>query len=266
AQSLVRTRDQAAEVKHAVEEVAEDLAAVNVALKDQLTAGPTEAGVGNALYKTERIETRVHDVASELSTVNEALEVEVEERYELNHHVIAVKKEAVMARHAAFHDPLTSLANRAMFDDRLEHGLAQATRHKRTLAVLYIDLDKFKSVNDTFGHAAGDKVLQQVADKLKNMSRSEDTVSRRGGDEFLYLLTELKDEADAAAVATKIIHAVSEPCDVSTDNVMRHTTVTPSIGIAIFPKDGATPEALLARADEAMYRAKRSGLGSSFAR
>lgn len=133
-------------------------------------------------------------------------------------------------------------------------------------------LDQSEQVKQAVEEVAEDLAAVNVAlkgeriEKLKSMSRTEDTVSRRGGDEFLYLLTELRSEADAAAVATKVIHAVSEPVDVSTDNLVCYTTVTPSIGIAIFPQDGDTAEELIARADEAMYRAKRSGLGSSFAR
>ena len=143
AKALVCALDQSEQIKSAVEECAAELSSVNVALKEELTAGPSEAGVGNALYMTEKIETKVQDCAAELTTVNAALEVEVEQRHVLNRHVIAIKKEAVMARHAAFHDPLTSLANRAKFDDRLEHGLAQAKRHGRTMALMFIDLDGF---------------------------------------------------------------------------------------------------------------------------
>jgi diguanylate cyclase (GGDEF)-like protein len=97
------------------------------------------------------------------------------------------------------------------------------------------------------------------------MSREEDTVSRRGGDEFLYLLTELKDGASAATVAEKVVRTLAEPCDIGVDNVIRHHAVTASVGVAVFPDDGDTPEAMLLRADEAMYYAKLNHLGYSFA-
>ncbi len=130
---------------------------------------------------------------------------------------------------------------------------------------MFIDLDDFKSINDMHGHPAGDKVLQTIAGRLKKMTRADDTVSRHGGDEFLYLLLELKDERDAIQIAEKIIRTLSEPCDIGTGDPALSRSVRPSIGISLFPKHGDTADALVRSADKAMYSAKRDGSGYSFA-
>jgi len=265
AKSLARILDQSERIKDVVEECAEDLASVNSVLKEELSNRPAQPSVESALQKSESVEIKVQDAADDLTTVNQALEEEVKERHVLEHQLIAVKKQEEAARHAAFHDPLTSLPNRVLFNDRLEHGLAQAKRHGWILAVMFIDLDNFKSINDTHGHVIGDMVLQTVALRLKNITRDDDTVSRHGGDEFLYLLLELKTEEDASAIAEKIIQSVSEPCAVNVNEVALSLSIKPSIGIAIFPKAGDTADALVKSADNAMYRAKRNKTGYAFA-
>ena len=265
AKSLARVLDQSERIKDVVEECAEDLAAVNSALKDELENRPSQPGVESALQKSESVESKVQVAADDLTNVNRALEAEVKERHLLEHELIAVKKQEESARHAAFHDPLTALPNRVLFNDRLEHGLAQAKRHEWTLAVMFIDLDNFKSINDTHGHVVGDAVLQMIALRLKNMTRDDDTVCRHGGDEFLYLLLELKHESDAAMVAEKIILGVSEPCEVNANESALKLIVKPSIGIAIFPTAGDTVDALIQSADRAMYIAKRNKTGYAFA-
>jgi diguanylate cyclase (GGDEF)-like protein len=253
-------------VKDVVEECAEELSTVNSTLKEEFGEAAPSPGIEHALHKTETIESKVQEAAEELSTVNQALEEEVRERERLEHQLASVKDQEEAARHAAFHDPLTSLPNRVLFNDRLEHGLAQARRHDWMLAVMFIDLDDFNSINNAYSHVAGDKVLQLIAGRLKNVTREDDTVSRHGGDEFLYLLLEIKTEADAAMVAEKIIHAISEPCDVTVSGLAISPTVRPSIGIALYPKDGDSADALVKSADRAMYRAKRTSAGYAFAR
>jgi diguanylate cyclase (GGDEF)-like protein len=266
AKSLTRVLDQNEHVKGVVEECAEELSSVNSELKNKLHEVGPVSSVESTLQKSETIESKVHEAADELSNVNRGLEEEVRERERLERQLIAVKEEEQAARHAAFHDPLTSLPNRVLFNDRLEHGLAQARRHAWMLAVMFIDLDDFKSINDAYGHLAGDKVLQVIADRLKNSTREDDTVSRHGGDEFLYLLLEIKNEADAVLIAEKIIRAVSEPCEIFINNVAISPSIRPSIGIALFPKDGDTADVLVKNADKAMYRAKRNRTGYSFVR
>jgi diguanylate cyclase (GGDEF)-like protein len=158
-------------------------------------------------------------------------------------------------QHAALHDPLTGLPNRALFHDRLQNALALARRNRGRLALLFIDLDLFKSVNDTFGHAAGDVLLQEVGRRLRTCVRESDTVARLGGDEFLVLLTGMAYPKRTVAVAGKIRACLAQPFDVGEARV----TVSPSIGIAAYPEHASDHEALLRYADEAMYEAKRRG-------
>lgn len=159
--------------------------------------------------------------------------------------------------HAAEHDPLTELPNRMLFRDRLEQAIAQAQRHRTRLAVLFVDLNHFKQINDTLGHAVGDLVLQRVAQSLASCIRESDTVSRYGGDEFVVLLTEVKHALDAVAVADKIAAKLGSPNCVG-NNVLR---LTASIGISLYPDDGEDAELLIDRADAAMYLAKRHRVG-----
>ena len=158
--------------------------------------------------------------------------------------------------HASNHDQLTGLPNRRLFYDRLETALARLRRSQGRLSLLYLDLDKFKEVNDSFGHAAGDALLQEVARRLKTCVRDSDTVARLGGDEFVVLLESAGLAANAAAVAAKIHEALSQPVQVGPHLLQ----VLPSIGIAFYPEHGSSGEALLKRADEAMYLAKRGGV------
>lgn len=155
-------------------------------------------------------------------------------------------------RHLAFHDTLTGLPNRVLFDDRFQHALAHAARTKSPLALMFIDLDRFKHINDIHGHEAGDRVLQVEASRLLQSVRAEDTVSRHGGDEFLCLLPGVPDRVGLERIAQKLVESLGAPIDV--DGIRLH--VTASIGIAT--STGLRDAALLVRqADSAMYRAKR---------
>lgn len=263
--SLMRAVGQSEKIKDVVEECADELSSVNVVLKEELSNRPSQQGVKNALLKSESIETKVQGCAEDLSLVNQALQEEVQERQALELELIDMKEREETARHDALHDALTSLPNRLLFNDRLKHGLAQATRHGWTLAVMFIDLDNFKSINDIYGHAAGDQVLQITASRLRNMTRADDTLSRHGGDEFLHLLLELDNAEAAAIVAEKIIRTVGETCAVRVNNDDISYNIKLSIGIAIFPKNGKTPDALVACADKAMYLAKKNKTGYAFA-
>lgn len=159
---------------------------------------------------------------------------------------------------AALLDALTGLPNRMVLFDRLVHAIPNARRRHAQLALLFLDLNNFKQVNDTLGHAVGDRVLKQVADRLTGSVREGDTVSRRGGDEFVFLLTEVTQATDAAVVAEKLVAALAAPFRVD-DHVLR---MTASIGISLYPDDGQDASTLLDRADSAMYRAKRHGVRS----
>ena len=155
----------------------------------------------------------------------------------------------------AYHDVLTALPNRKLFTDRLRHSLTHAKRTGKALAVMFIDIDHFKKINDTLGHTAGDELLLQMARRLRVCVRDDDTVARIGGDEFTIILSELRHPEDAVHVAEKILGAVQLPLTIGDMPIV----VTASVGISLYPVDGADPEALLRNADSAMYRAKEAG-------
>ena len=158
-------------------------------------------------------------------------------------------------RRLALHDSLTGLPNRALFQDRLRQALAEAQRHHRQAALLLLDLDHFKDINDTLGHTAGDRLLMAVARRLDACVRASDTVARLGGDEFALILTELQRPEDAAMVARKAVRVVTECFRLENQEV--HTTA--SVGITIYPTDSDDPDQLLCDADLALYRAKAEG-------
>ncbi|MCH8213968.1 MAG: diguanylate cyclase, partial [Proteobacteria bacterium] len=165
------------------------------------------------------------------------------------------KKAEERIRHLATHDVLTDLPNRALGMDRLSQALALARRNVTMAALVFVDLDGFKEINDTHGHEAGDRVLKEVAGRLSASVRETDTVARFGGDEFLLVLTAMTDKASVTAVVKKVLKSVSRSFAVDG----RVTPLGASIGIALYPGDGETPEELLRRADRAMYAAKAAG-------
>ena len=165
------------------------------------------------------------------------------------------KEDEAHIEHLAHYDSLTHLPNRALFADRLKHALVTGTRNKKKTALLFLDLDKFKYVNDTMGHLAGDILLQSVADRLKSCRRESDTICRQGGDEFMILLPEVGGAEDAETVARKIISAMDEPHRIGDKELV----ITFSIGISICPDDATDDEMMIKHADDAMYVAKASG-------
>lgn len=169
--------------------------------------------------------------------------------------ITARKAAEQQIEYQAYHDALTGLANRRLFQEHLTLALALAQRHDRLVAVLFLDLDHFKLINDSLGHSVGDSLLRQIAARLKSSLREGDTVARVGGDEFTIVLQELSSRSDAAVVAQKVLRAISEPLELSGHRLY----VTTSIGITIFPDDGVDAETLLRNADTAMYRAKSEG-------
>ncbi len=265
AKSLHQALGQNEHVEGLVAASAEDLASVNLALKQELTDGNAGPGMESALEKSEAVEEMVQEASEKLADVNQALKNEIEERSHLEVELAEVKEQGEADRHASLHDLLTGLPNRALFNDRLEHGLAQAQRHGWALAVMFVDLDDFKIINDTYGHDAGDTVLCAIADRLLESTRNVDTVSRHGGDEFLYLLMEVKDERDVTVIAGKLIEAIHAPCRMVAGGQSISPSVHASIGISLFPKHGTTSEVLISRADSAMYQAKRNKSGYSLA-
>ncbi|MEO6259302.1 MAG: diguanylate cyclase, partial [Thermoanaerobaculia bacterium] len=161
----------------------------------------------------------------------------------------------VEIEHLAYHDALTGLPNRPLFLDRLIVALAQAARANQKLAVLFMDLDRFKAINDSLGHSTGDLLLKAVADRIRRCVREGDTIARFGGDEFTLLIPRIENIEDVAKIAQKIIETLKIPFMIAE----RELFVTTSIGIGLFPGDGTDPETLVRNADSAMYRAKDQG-------
>jgi diguanylate cyclase (GGDEF)-like protein/PAS domain S-box-containing protein len=168
------------------------------------------------------------------------------------------KRAEEQIEYQAYHDALTGLPNRLLFRDRLTVALAHAKRLQQHVAVMFLDLDGFKLVNDTLGHSLGDELLKVVASRLRGALREEDSIARMGGDEFTVLLSDLSRPDDAAKIAQKLLDTIAQPIRVDEQELF----VTTSIGIALFPNDGETAEALLKNADHAMYRAKDVGRNS----
>jgi diguanylate cyclase (GGDEF)-like protein/PAS domain S-box-containing protein len=171
------------------------------------------------------------------------------------HDVTSARALTQRMAYLAQHDGLTDLPNRILLNDRLAQALAIAKRGHLQLAVLYLDMDRFKNINDSMGHATGDRVLQSVANRLLSCVRGSDTVSRQGGDEFVILLSQIGSAQDAAICADKIICALAAPLNIG--EAVLHVTV--SVGIVTYPGDGSTAESLLQNADFAMYQAKNGG-------
>ncbi len=257
---LKRALGQSEQVRDKVEQAAVDLSSVNVVLKEEIDRGVPLAKVETALDQSEVVEAHIQEAATELVAVNDALADEIDERRHLEE--LLLQSDAALSqsrtnerrsRHSALHDAVTGLPNLTLFNDRLANALAQAERHAWRLAVIFIDLDDFKAVNDTRGHDAGDQVLRSVAERLHAMVRAGDTVSRRSGDEFLLLMLEAKDRPNVEAFVARLARTVAEPCDVDGGTVR----VRASIGFALYPEDGKSAAALLKLADVAMYAAKK---------
>jgi len=162
---------------------------------------------------------------------------------------------ALQITHAAEHDFLTGLPNRMLLNDRITQAIALAPRHLKRVAVLFLDLDGFKYINDSLGHPVGDKLLQSIAERLADCVRASDTVSRQGGDEFVVLLSEVSHSEDAAISARRMLQAVARPHSID----MHDLHITTSIGVSVYPDDGVDADTLIKNADTAMYQAKENG-------
>lgn len=194
------------------------------------------------------LEQRVAERTTDLARANQGLEAEIVERRLADQRVT----------HMANHDALTGLPNRTLLTDRVEQAIARAGRSGNKVALLFLDLDRFKNVNDSLGHGVGDQLLQAVASRLTACLRVEDTAARLGGDEFIISLPELADSAEPARVAARILAELAQPFDVSGHRLPAEV----SIGISVYPDDGDSVQTLLRNADTAMYHAKESGRGN----
>ena len=173
----------------------------------------------------------------------------------------ALEQELIRARtkaeHLAVHDFLTGLPNRVLMVDRIKQAILLANRKKTLIAVMMIDMDNFKEVNDTYGHVHGDRLLVEISSRMKESIREYDTISRYGGDEFLLVsIPEINDRKDVDIVITRLLNKVNQPFEINSDVVISPAI---SIGIALYPQNGKTAEELMLKADEALYAAKRLG-------
>ncbi len=261
--SLERVLKKTEKIKKSVKTAARELTEENEVLKQEEV---TVQAMKVAVTQNIGVEQKVGQAADDLRLVHIKLTEEVAERQvieaelaetrtdlaDVRDELAEAQDKAEEAQQLALQDALTGLPNRALFEQGLDHGLSQAKRHGWGLAVLFIDIDKFKSINDTHGHDLGDQVLLMVADRLKALLRDADIVSRWGGDEFVCLCLEVEQEADVTHLAEKMVARISEACEFDGTAF----SITASIGIAIYPADGKTPETLFKNADTAMYQAK----------
>ena len=212
-------------------------------------------GGGRSVWLIDDV-TAQREAADALRRARDELEVRVQERTaELQAEIVERRQAEARVHHMAYHDALTGLPNRALLAERLDRALHGARRDDRKLALLFIDLDRFKAINDSLGHLAGDHLLKEVARRLCQVVRCGDTVARLGGDEFVVLAPGMESGAECALVGDKIIEALAEP--VLYEGRSLH--ISPSIGICLFPDDGTDVASLMRKADAAMYQAKAAG-------
>jgi diguanylate cyclase (GGDEF)-like protein len=196
----------------------------------------------------DTLEQQVVERTRELANTVKQLQVEIEER----------EKIAAELDFLANHDALTGLPSLRLCKDRLDQSLAEARRNRQTSAVMFVDLDGFKEINDQHGHDLGDLVLKMTADRIKSEIRETDTVARIGGDEFVIILSSLPETAIAERIATSVIAQIARPLKIKDIEV----EITASIGISLYPEHGTTAEKLIRSADKAMYQVKREGKNS----
>ena len=264
--SFRRVLNQNEKIKETVKQAASELTSVNEVLKQGNKVNIPVQTTQEAITQNVDVEQKVAKAADDLKQVNAELTKEVAKRVSFESELADTKIDLAEARddllksqvkeeetrQITLHDTLTGLPNRVLFEQRLEHGLIQAKRRDWKLAVLFIDIDKFKSINDSYGHDLGDKVLLMLANRLQSSVREEDMVCRWGGDEFMCLLLDVKQEANTTRLAEKMVNRITEAFEIN-GTVL---SIKPSMGIAIYPADGETADILFKNADMAMYKAK----------
>ncbi len=217
-----------------------------------IPTNPAPRRLQQALAVTEELRQALEASQSESKAVRRQISLLVDTNARLRELALQRARDVAKVRYLAHHDELTGLPNRILLLDRLDQALARAKRQHKHLALLFLDLDRFKDINDRLGHAAGDRLLQQVAERLRTSIRGGDTACRYGGDEFIILLPEVDDEAHALEVAGKIRARLSKPCLVDDHSI----AMTASIGVSVYPVHGSNQRELIRQADFDMYLAK----------
>jgi len=257
-----------------IEDWVDLVVAIGTRLRDAVGEQPAGSHTLELPEGAERVRASVLECVVALDQLHATLQAELQRRQALELQVFDAQTALAQARselagtrageeqarHKALHDALTSLPNRSYFHERLEGTLAKTPPLRQAFAVLYIDLDGFKAINDSHGHGIGDQLLGIVAQRLQRAIRSEDMVSRLGGDEFACLVLGLASQQQLKRLAAHLFDVVSAPVRIGELRL----TVRPSIGIALCPDDGVTSESLLDKADAAMYHAKREQTGYAF--
>lgn len=275
APTLAAALEKNQDVKLRVEGAANELASAGTALEEKIASGNPELAAYVALKVSKKVEDKIQHCADDLQAVNVTLAEGVatldrtEDALAIARAALADARSALAASDAARrealllarHDFATGLPNREHFNSRLTHDIAVAERHHFELAVMFLDLDKFKSINDTHGHAAGDEVLKQVAARLIEHCRSEDTVCRTGGDEFLYVLIDPRGRDNIERIVLALVKTLSLPVAFNGLEI----GVRPSIGVSLYPEHGTSASDLIGSADAAMYVAKKNSSGPRWA-
>lgn len=215
---------------------------------------PVLAITGDQRYKIAALKAGARDFITKPYDLAE-LDMRMRNTIEVRLLYKAMAKQSRWQEERALHDALTGLPNRRLLTDRIETAMQYARRHQKMFAVMYMDLDGFKQINDRHGHAAGDTVLKEIADRLRRGTREEDTVARIGGDEFIMVISEIACVEDVVRPASAILRSLGKPVDIGGASVQ----ATGSIGIAFYPNDADNAEELIALADDALYCAKHQG-------
>jgi diguanylate cyclase (GGDEF)-like protein len=266
AKTLAKALIESERIKAIVDQAATDISCVTRVITQAMIDSPEIHSIEVALEQISAANSKVRLASAKLSVVTEELQGEARDRDMLDHRFAAALEQNEGTRQASLHDILATLPNRALFNERLQAAIAHAKKDGVTVAVMFVDLDDFKRINDSFGHAVGDRVLQTIARRLKAHTRDADTVSRHSGDEFLYLASHVRDESNIELIAQKLLREIQAPLDIDVpERENFQGAITASIGISVFPKDGATPDLLVGSADAAMYQAKRRKCGLAFA-
>jgi diguanylate cyclase len=271
--SLVLAVDQAHDVKEKLELCADNLGSSNDVAKQRKAMGASSLSADKTLANNERVQREVQECANDLIALTETLidgfaEVKEQARIALAESqdalahteaaLVSAQEEEKMAHRHTLRDAATGLPNRDLFDDRVTHAIALAKRHHWTLAVMFLKLDRFKTIRDAPAHADGNRASKEIGKRLLQHARAEDTVCRNSDDEFLYLLVNPQGNENVGRIAAGLLKSIAQPIDMG-EHPQR--VVNANIGIASYPDDGTTAEQLIINADIAMRRAKSSSNG-----